>query len=411
MAITALAPYYNSEKIYSYHRKALSADESKTVHEVVDEAVLCLSRLQLDTGDYKSWGTQNVESTDWVAVALCSLNIDPLSDSRFIKNGNTLFDGIMRYRMTDGGFVHSFTYDPDNPTSLPDKSNTMASEQTLYTMASLWRQKNGMRTLFDFRKEQSSALKSRINDLTSDISKIGNKTDKQTLRELLAVFYSLPETERCYVSNYWTLSDEAKKRGIDVSEIAGETAVIAFSDDDANDDAILYFTDSDRAMVDSLPEKLTTEQYVLVVTLLDKLERSEDFDGKDAYLRKLVSAKEQIAAVQAEIDSLNDDIKAELYPFDKITLKDRGKVNKIVKRYNALSEYDRAKIERWEDVVKTKTKLDNIVRAIVISVVLFVLAVGLTVFIIIRIRRRKMKKTLEMEELAAMYKDEDDEMR
>ena len=89
----------------------------------------------------------------------------------------------------------------------------------------------------------------------------------------------------------------------------------------------------------------------------------------------------------------------------------KGKVNKIVKRYNALSEYDRAKIERWEDVVKTKTKLDNIVRAIVISVVLFVLAVGLTVFIIIRIRRRKMKKTLEMEELAAMYKDEDDEMR
>ena len=60
---------------------------------------------------------------------------------------------------------------------------------------------------------------------------------------------------------------------------------------------------------------------------------------------------------------------------------------------------------------QTKTKLDNIVRAIVISVVLFVLAVGLTVFVIIRIRRRKMKKTLEMEELAAMYKDEDDEMR
>ena len=152
MAITALAPYYNSEKIYSYHRKALSADESKTVHEVVDEAVLCLSRLQLDTGDYKSWGTQNVESTDWVAVALCSLNIDPLSDSRFIKNGNTLFDGIMRYRMTDGGFVHSFTYDPDNPTSLPDKSNTMASEQTLYTMASLWRTKKRYENSFRFQK-------------------------------------------------------------------------------------------------------------------------------------------------------------------------------------------------------------------------------------------------------------------
>ena len=316
MAITALAPYYNSEKIYSYHRKALSADESKTVHEVVDEAV-CAFHVCNSTRATTKVGEPECREYRLGGGGAVSLNIDPLSDSRFIKNGNTLFDGIMRYRMTDGGFVHSFTYDPDNPTSLPDKSNTMASEQTLYTMASLWRQKNGMRTLFDFRKEQSSALKSRINDLTSDISKIGNKTDKQTLRELLAVFYSLPETERCYVSNYWTLSDEAQKRGIDVSEIAGETAVIVFSDDDANDDAILYFTDSDRAMVDSLPEKLTTEQYVLVVTLLDKLERSEDFDGKDAYLQKLVSAKEQIAAVQAEIDSLNDDIKAELYPFDK----------------------------------------------------------------------------------------------
>lgn len=50
-----------------------------------------------------------------------------------------------------------------------------------------------MRTLFDFRKEQSSALKSRINDLTSDISKIVNKTDKQTLRELLAVFIRCPK--------------------------------------------------------------------------------------------------------------------------------------------------------------------------------------------------------------------------
>ncbi len=88
-------------------------------------------------------------------MALCCLGIEPLTDPRFIKNGNTLLDGILRYRMPDGGFVHSFVYDPDNPTSSPDRSNTMAGEQTLCAMAALWRQANGMRTLYDFRAEQA----------------------------------------------------------------------------------------------------------------------------------------------------------------------------------------------------------------------------------------------------------------
>ena len=61
--------------------------------------------------------------------------------------------------MADGGFIHSFTYDPDNPTSLPDKSNTMASEQTLYTMAALWRYKNGMRALYDSAANKARRLK------------------------------------------------------------------------------------------------------------------------------------------------------------------------------------------------------------------------------------------------------------
>lgn len=98
------------------------------MRQAVDAALTVLSALQLDTGDFISWGTQNVESTCQVAVALCSLGIDPASDSRFIKNGNTLIDGIMRYRHESGGFVHSYTYDPDNPASLPDKPNSMASE-------------------------------------------------------------------------------------------------------------------------------------------------------------------------------------------------------------------------------------------------------------------------------------------
>ena len=153
MAIQALAPYYNSELKYDYLRKSDGAALNTTVRGVVDRALDRLSALQTADGDFISWGTRNVESTCQVAVALCSLGIFPLSDERFIKNGKTLLDGIMKYRMSDGGFVHSFKYDPENPTSKPDKSNSMAGEQVLYTLAALLRCQSGMRALYDFLPE------------------------------------------------------------------------------------------------------------------------------------------------------------------------------------------------------------------------------------------------------------------
>ena len=90
-----------------------------------------------------------------------------------------------------------------------------------------------------------------------------------------------------------------------------------------------------------------------------------------------------------------------------MTLKDRKTVNSIVGRYNALSEYDRAKIERWEDVVKTKTQLDNILRGIVIGVILSVTAAVAAVFLVRRIRKKRRSKEKAMEELAAQYENED----
>ena len=407
MALQALAPYYNSEKKYTYKQKSLGQEVTKAVYQVTEEALDCLSAMQLDTGDFASWGTENVESTDQVVVALCCLGIDPLKDERFIKNGKTLLDGILKYRMSDGGFVHSYAYDPDNPTSHPDKSNSMAGEQTLYTMAALWRQSMGMRTLYDFREEQSNALKQRISDLETGISAVTASADRTALEELLTAFYSLPEGERSYVKGYRRLSEAAVSAGIDIDRIADTTGVIESPKDGQNDSVLLYFTDSDRKAADCLPERLTTEQYVTVTTLLDKLRQCEDFDGKDAYLEKLSKAKADIAAIQTEIDSINADIRARLYPFTNMTLKDRKTVNSIVGRYNALSEYDRAKIERWEDVVKTKTQLDNILRGIVIGVVLSVTAAVAAVFLVRRIRKKRRSKEKAMEELAAQYENED----
>lgn len=408
MAIQALVPYYNSEKEYTYTQKAIEREVTKTAHDAIEESLTCLSEMQLETGDFASWGTQNVESTNQVVVALCSLGIDPLNDERFIKNGNTLLDGILRYRMKDGGFTHSFTYDPENPTSVPNESNTMAGEQTLYTMAALRRQENGMRTLYDFRPEQSKALKERIADLETQIATVSTSTDKEKLTELLVAFYSIPEDERSYVKGYWPLSGAAKVAGVDIQKIADTTTVIESPKDDGDESALLYFSDSDRKAIDDLPENLTTEHYVLVTTLLDKLMQSEDFEGKEGYLQKLTDAKEKIAAVQAEIDSLNAEILEKLYPFESISLRDKKTVDHIVARYEALSEYDRTKIDHFEDVIKTKTQIDNTLRGIIITVILCISAAVIAFCLIRRVSKKRKRRETEMEELAALYKTEDE---
>lgn len=146
MAIQALAPYYHSSKEYTYTRKGQEEPQTRTVRQVIDEATETLSRLQDEEGGYSSWGMANVESADQVLVALCSIGVDPQSDERFIKNGNTILDSVMSFRLEDGGFLHAKVYDEANPTSLPDESNPMAGYQTLYALTAVLRQMRGENT-------------------------------------------------------------------------------------------------------------------------------------------------------------------------------------------------------------------------------------------------------------------------
>src|SRR5690606_31085243 len=69
MAIQALAPYYNSEETYEYKQRATNKHVEKSVREAVDEALDTLSQIQLDSGDFSSWGIANAESTAQVMVA------------------------------------------------------------------------------------------------------------------------------------------------------------------------------------------------------------------------------------------------------------------------------------------------------------------------------------------------------
>ncbi len=91
MALQALSPYYGKN------------DE---VTAAVDKALAVLSDMQTENGGYVSYGSENSESCAQVVIALCSLDISPFEDERFFKNGDSVCDALLRFRMEDGSFEH-----------------------------------------------------------------------------------------------------------------------------------------------------------------------------------------------------------------------------------------------------------------------------------------------------------------
>lgn len=118
MTVQALAPYYEADA---------------SVRTAVDEAVALLSMRQLPNGDYESYGVANLESVSQVIVALSALGIDCLRDSRFVKNGKTLLDGLVQYRLTDGSFCHT----------AGGAYNHSATVQTFCALTAIKRQQTG----------------------------------------------------------------------------------------------------------------------------------------------------------------------------------------------------------------------------------------------------------------------------
>lgn len=408
MALQALAPYYNSETVYTLPGGAASGKEEKTtVRKAAEAALECLSGLQSEQGDFFSWGTQNSESCSQVIIALCALGIDPLCDERFIKNGVTLWDGLMRYRREDGGFLHSFSYDSNNPTSLPDASNSMAGEQALLALCALIRQKKGMRSLYDFLPDFTAEQTAEIKGLEAEIAR-APQTDAQGLALLLKKHYDMPADLRRYVKNYPLLSKCAYAAGLDPSAYAESASPSRPPEENG---VITFFTKAERDETDALPaqEDITSDYYVAVLRLMRSLETSEDFEGKAEYKEKLRRAMEAIVRLRAEISAIESEISSELCPIESVTLKKRDKTQELFARYNALHESDREKILHYEDLIKAKTKLDGTVRAVWIAAASLALAALLLAGLIISIKRRRHRRIRELEELASMYEDEDEE--
>lgn len=123
MALQALAPYRTGDE---------------TVDAAVDKGVQRLSDMQLSDGGYSSWGTLNSESCAQVLIALATLGIDPVSDSRFGKNGLTVLDALLAYAVS-GGFRHTVDGEVD----------AIATEQALCALTAYARLLDGKTALYD----------------------------------------------------------------------------------------------------------------------------------------------------------------------------------------------------------------------------------------------------------------------
>jgi hypothetical protein len=135
MALIALAPVQG---------------KNEQVNEAVEKALTALSAAQTPAGGFTEENIENCESSAVVLTALCCLGIDPETDGRFIKNGHTVLDALLSYRLADGSFTHAFEADPEDPDAVPNEPNDMSCQQALYALASLWRYKTEKSNVFDF---------------------------------------------------------------------------------------------------------------------------------------------------------------------------------------------------------------------------------------------------------------------
>lgn len=154
MALTALAPYKNS---YSNQ---------------IAKAVAFLSSKQNPGGGFSSGNVENAESTAQVIIALTSLGINPQTDLRFIKNGNSPVNHLISYVKDSGGICHT----------TGGSENEMAAQQAMCAIAALVRQMDFQSSIYRFTSASPSLHRKEINtnDLIDKVSESSTEKIAET---------------------------------------------------------------------------------------------------------------------------------------------------------------------------------------------------------------------------------------
>lgn len=110
------------------------------VAAAVERGLELLSQQQNVNGGFSDGNGETSEAISQTIVALTELGI-PLDDPRFVKNGNTLKDALLRFQMEDGSFRHIMDGDTD----------LLSTEQAFYALVALDRMEQGKTSLYSMK--------------------------------------------------------------------------------------------------------------------------------------------------------------------------------------------------------------------------------------------------------------------
>jgi hypothetical protein len=176
MAIIALAPYRSQP----------------AVQAAIDRALARLSSVQNNRGGFSTTlmgGGENSQSASWVIVALTTLGICPVSDSRFVKNGSNPVTALLAYQHADGGFRNSWSEVTNN-----SASNAMATDQAGYALVAYDRFVRGGSALFNmgdaFSAPPNQQNTSAVLSLTAPAAIIGRAGSAFNVQVMTSAFPS-----------------------------------------------------------------------------------------------------------------------------------------------------------------------------------------------------------------------------
>lgn len=133
------------------------------VAQAIERALMCLSLMQNEDGSYQSYGVSNAESCAQVLMALCSLDVDPYTDTRFIKNDRTVVDALQGFACSYGGYSHE----------LGGAAQSSATAQALCAYVALHRAQHGQGDFYSFenvRYDASLIVEDAPSDVTEPLS-------------------------------------------------------------------------------------------------------------------------------------------------------------------------------------------------------------------------------------------------
>ena len=113
--------------------------DQAAVRKAADRALTCMSERQREDGCLGNFADEPCsESPAMMILALCALGLDP-EDERFVKEGGSLVDAVLRFRQSDGCFLHV----EGNSTSL-----LIATAESLCALTAVQRYRSGQPALY-----------------------------------------------------------------------------------------------------------------------------------------------------------------------------------------------------------------------------------------------------------------------